>query len=159
MPHAWNFSGSSVDCSNCGKRMFRPPSQISARNFCNVLCRKSFFDRINKGHYRGKTISGIRRDEHRVIMEGILGRKLLGTERVHHINGNKRDNSAENLIVLSVSDHVSLHRPARWDQKRAIELFKLGLSFRKIAFSVGANCGNVYSWLKKHGYIKPISYP
>ena len=44
--------------------------------------------------------------EHRIIMEKHLKRNLLPTETVHHIDGNKKNNAIENLVVLSVSDHA-----------------------------------------------------
>lgn len=47
---------------------------------------------------------------HRDVMEKKLGRKLLSTEVVHHIDGNKKNNNSDNLIVFrSPSDHNRYH--------------------------------------------------
>ncbi len=59
---------------------------------------------INRKHYR----------EHRVIMENFLGRKLLTTEIIHHINHNKLDNRVENLEIVSRSDHKNKYHPLDW---------------------------------------------
>ena len=47
--------------------------------------------------------------EHRLVIERVLGRYLTREEHVHHVNGVKDDNRAENLVVMSHSDHARLH--------------------------------------------------
>lgn len=48
--------------------------------------------------------------EHRLIMEGLLGRCLGKDEHVHHINGKRWDNRPENLQVLSAEEHGKLKK-------------------------------------------------
>lgn len=62
---------------------------------------------------RGRGVSYIKRDgrhEHRVIAEQKIGRPLKKGEVVHHLDGNKRNNSPDNLQVLpSRAEHSRIH--------------------------------------------------
>jgi hypothetical protein len=42
-------------------------------------------------------------------MEKIIGRKLKRNEYVHHIDGDKTNNSPENLKVVYAGDHLRYH--------------------------------------------------
>ena len=75
----------------------------------------------NKGRGRGYRITSsgyieytsgesAGRMEHVVVMEKIIGRKILPNECVHHINHIKTDNREENLRLMTRSEHSRLHR-------------------------------------------------
>jgi hypothetical protein len=66
---------------------------------------KSRYKKVKRG---GRTFNA-----HRLVMERHLGRPILATEHVHHINGDRFDNRVENLEVRDGRDHVAEHAEER----------------------------------------------
>lgn len=54
-----------------------------------------------------------RRYVHRELAEKLLGRALSSDEHVHHIDRNRKNNSLDNLLVLSSAAHTRLHLAMR----------------------------------------------
>ena len=59
--------------------------------------------------YLTRKINGKTKLLHRHTMEQHLGRPLLPTEHVHHLNGDTKDNRLENLQVINGRDHLQEH--------------------------------------------------
>ena len=71
-----------------------------------------YFDKrvgpTSHGYYR---VGANGQHEHRKIYEDHIGRKLLPTEIIHHIDFNKTNNRIENLYLYpSRSEHLRVHR-------------------------------------------------
>lgn len=47
--------------------------------------------------------------EHRLIMEKKLNRLLNSSERIHHIDGNKKNNNISNLVLTNIIEHNHYH--------------------------------------------------
>lgn len=90
-----NKSGLRAECRDCQKAQGREYRGPTTKNF-------------GGGRYLKTTVNGKTVSVHRLVMEQTLGRKLLENEVVHHINGNKKDNRPENLVVMSASEHSRL---------------------------------------------------
>lgn len=69
--------------------------------------------------------------EHRLVMEQYYSRFLTKDEHIHHIDGNTQNNKIENLLIVSKSEHMILHKTI--DMSTRICLL----------------CGSDITWIKK----------
>ncbi len=108
-------------CPVCGKVFFQYPSRVKQGiECCSRKCQgvrmrgennpnfKQGFS-INQWGYKMININGHKVYEHRYVMEQYLGRKLKHGEEIHHIDGNKLNNSIDNLQLLTTAEHRKLH--------------------------------------------------
>jgi hypothetical protein len=119
--------GKEVPCYICGKSIYRRPSRLKRSKFqlCSLKCRGKLVRLLPPNKQprwkggRGKTRGGYiticvgkrkRTMEHRLIMKNMLGRFLKKNEVVHHINGDRIDNRPKNLMIMSNSEHMRLHK-------------------------------------------------
>jgi len=117
-------------CANCGTTITIRAGRDDRPRFCSLACnaasrRKPFIIKngyrlvLKPEHPRADHYGYVR--EHIVVMEASLGRPLTKREVVHHINGNKQDNSPQNLKLFSSnSEHLRACRHIRNVQGQAL---------------------------------------
>ena len=75
-------------------------------------------------NYKMAYQNGVTNREHRFIVEKSIGRKLTPNEIVHHIDGNKRNNSLDNLMIMTRAEHARLHYRELDKSKPVIQMDK-----------------------------------
>lgn len=116
--------------------------EINGKTFSIYHC-KDGRDRcyeINSG--RSKVIS-----YPRALMEQKLGRPLEADEDVHHINGNPKDNSLENLTIIKHGQHQREHNEKNIKEGK----WKNGTSFVDKEM-ICPECGKEFLWTAKQQY-------
>ena len=121
-----------IVCDYCGKKVEKRnynPDNFEF-HFCSNECYLNFRKTMPNGGYtdeqrenmrqgalkaRGGNPDNYRRyhgkREHRIVAEQMLGRKLKPGEVVHHIDGKKRNNSPDNLMVFAnQAEHAKFHK-------------------------------------------------
>lgn len=127
-------------CPICNNIFHIKPSRVEKRRVCSRKCLGILYQterqgeanpRWKGGRYKSDGRTFIRFESHpyanckgyilesRLVMEKFIGRYLLPTEHIHHINQQKDDNRIENMQIISNSEHTSIHMCLRWtDEKR-----------------------------------------
>lgn len=103
-----------TDSGMCGKhaqrvRRYGNPDFITSAEVANMRNRLAQME--VRPSVKNSYAKFFGRHEHRVVAEQMLGRPLKEGEIVHHIDGNRRNNTPENLKVMTQSEHIKEHLP------------------------------------------------
>lgn len=118
------------NCANCNKKI--KTTKSVNKQYCNRKCWYAVLSKKVTGdgnfnwsggetiHTNGYILERAPRHpaknmrgyvyQHRLVLEKKLGRYLKSNEVAHHIDGDIKNNTPENLKVMGVSDHARLKR-------------------------------------------------
>lgn len=105
----------------CGKHAMRvkrygDPNHITPREEWRIKCREAQVTLGTAQPHVYRKLLG--RHEHRMVAEIKLGRPLRPGEIVHHLDGDKHNNSPSNLEIMSQSQHAKAHWREMMDARK-----------------------------------------
>lgn len=125
--------------------------KLTAR-FCSAVCRgygagikrllsvnkrlstQGYFYIKNKDYHRSNKQGYAKIAD--IVLEEKIGRKLEKNEIAHHVNGNRTDDTFENLEVMTKKDHDTLTTSYRWDKYRKLNRWSKKYNSCRICNSV-----------------------
>lgn len=84
---------------------------------------------------------------YRYLIENKIGRKLLSTEVIHHINFNHSDNRIENLELMTNKEHSSFHGKLRNIGKEHASFFIEDNVLKEFKMKIKEKCINQSAWI------------
>lgn len=109
-----NITLTKLNCTNCGKVIYKTPYKIKQSKSGNVFCCKSCSASFNNSFREKESINTYRR----IAFENYKDKcDICGWDKderileVHHIDENRKNNKLENLIILCPICHryLTLH--------------------------------------------------
>lgn len=97
-----------IKCTPDHRFMLRNGSWTEAENLKPGDSLMPFYENKDRGYARVHLTDGTIAEEHKFSFSVFNGYLQQG-KHVHHIDGNKYNNTPENLTQMSIRDHISLH--------------------------------------------------
>ncbi len=119
--------GKEISCSSCGKKVYLAPARLihskSGKHFCSKKCqtvwRNSYFIREKHQNWTGG--ESVYRDILKLTQAPMVCYLCkIDNEKVlvaHHIDHNRKNNSADNLVWLCLNCHFLTHHDKDLDEK------------------------------------------
>ena len=110
-------------CAKCGAEVWKIPAELKKSKSGNVFCSKSCACSYNNEHLRrgdknpnwkGGSYNNVAylKLAYRTYAPkcAVCGETDLDMLEVHHIDGNRKNNDIDNLIILCANHHAKVHR-------------------------------------------------